>query len=114
MKQKTKDGILEWLYSAIQFILQWGVYTYLLYSFAFNFHHSAILAIILTIPTVMLEDILGYMKDMKDQRKELVDALSKIADKLNESKEVDERLCDALEKQNEREKLNDARKALNS
>ena len=114
MTQKTKELIIKQVWWTVSFMILFGVYTYLLYSFGFNMKHSSILALVLTVPTSYLSDICGYLRNIIEQRKELVDGLSKIADRLNESKEVDRQLCDELHRQNERDSLNDARKALNS
>ena len=114
MTQKTKESILEWVWSLCSFILIWGIFTYTLYNFGFSPRHAGQLAIICTLPVSYLGSICGYLRDIIEQRKELVDGLSKIADRLNESKEVDRQLCDELHRQNERDCLNDANKALNS
>jgi cell shape-determining protein MreC len=114
MKQKTKESILERVWIVLAFLIIFGVYDYLFYSLGFNLSHSWKIALIFTIPTSYLGDICSNLRDIFEQKKELTDALSKIADKLNETKEVDQLLCDELHKQNERDRLNDVKKALNS
>lgn len=114
MKQKTKEAILERVWFVLSFLIIFGVYTYLFYSFGFSLKGSWSLGLIFSIPTTYLGDICSYLRDIIEQRKELTDALSKIADALKDSKEVDQQICDELHKQNARDRLNDATKALNS
>ena len=84
------------------------------YSFGFNMHHSVLLSILLTLHVQILLEIAGYLREIIEQKRELTDSLKAIADKLNDSKETDERLCGELEKINRRARDEEARKALNS
>ena len=77
-------------------------------------HHSILLSILLTLHVQILLEIAGYLREIVEQKRELTDGLKAIANKLNESKETDERLCGELEKINNRARNEEIRKALNS
>lgn len=114
MKEKTKKIISNTIWYCLTWLLLMTAFTYLWYSFGFNSHHSVLLAILLTVYTQILLEMSGYLKEIVNQRKDIVECLNKISEHLNEMKETDEHLSDELEKINSRAKLEDARKALNS
>ena len=114
MKESTKKILSNTISWCLSWLIFMATFTYLWYSFGFNMHHSVLLSILLTLHVQILLEIAGYLREIIEQKRELTDGLKAIADKLNESKETDERVCDELEKINSRARNEEARKALNS
>lgn len=114
MKESTKKILSHTISWCLSWLILMATFTYLWYSFGFNMHHSVLLSILLTIHVLILLEIAGYLREIIEQRQEIADGLKAIADKLNEYKEADERLCDELEKINSRAKNEETKKALNS
>ena len=108
MKKSTKKILSHTISWCLSWLILMATFTYLWYSFGFNMHRSVLLSIILTLHVQILLETSGYLREIIEQRD-----LKALADKLNESKETDERLCSELEKINSCAKNEEAHKELN-